>query len=374
MNKKRIVQFGLIGCLVLVLAAGGIWAYKKGKISSKADVLAVAPLNLTAVLPSVADDVAQNHWAQSYVDAVTQSKYGAAKNEPIIALYPADANGLVKFLPDSAITNEQVAFYMVRLKGINPGGACSGMVYKDVTSSSNYAWACPQIETAAQLGYFNGTPFAPTTPSGYFSPGSQLNVSIFKTILTNAGVTANTPPGYTCNDSCIPCNDSCITSRVIAAAFMAYNTGIATAAMSSGDACGDNCLVSQPAVAGVTSTGTDVYPSVYLQWNFPSDPNAGFDLGYEIWRLDPGASEYNLLYTQDPPEQGMEEASDLGMFYDKSVAKGQKYTYMVLLMNRVGDYSNSANPPSPTQLSKSGLIKRAYASGTAPAQVNIQVP
>ena len=210
-------------------------------------------------------------------------------------------------MPDSPITNEQVAFYMVRLKGINPGG-CGGMVYKDITSSSNYAWACPQIETVAKLGYFNGTAWAPTNPAGYFSPGSQFNVAVLKKILTNAGITTNTPPGYTCGDTCL-------TSRASAAAYMAYNAKL---------------------------PGESPYPSVYLQWNFPSDPNAGFDFGYEVWRYDPVTADYSLVYTQDPPEQGMEEASDLGMFYDKTVFPGQTFTYKVLLMNRAGDYSDAA--------------------------------
>lgn len=86
--------------------------------------------------------------------------------------------------------------------------------------------------------------------------------------------------------------------------------------------------------------GESPYPSVYLQWNFPSDASAGFDFGYEVWRSDPSNPEFTLQYTQDPPEEGMEEASDLGMFYDKSVAPSQTYTYKVLLMNRAGDYSN----------------------------------
>jgi hypothetical protein len=377
MTKKRLLQFGIIGCLVLVLAAGGFWAYRKGKLGTKADVLNVAPLNLTAVLPSAADDMPQNHWAQKYVDAIIKNAtFGAGKNEQIIAPYLYDSTGTivntpgptvasVKFMPDTPITNEQMAFYMVRLKMISPGG-CTGNVYKDVNSSNSYAWACPQIEAAAKAGYFNGTVFAPTSTPGNFSPGSQFNVSTFKKILTNAGVGTASPPGYTCTDSCI-------TTRVIAAAYMAYNAGLAVASGSSNNSCGDHCLVGQAAAATATSTSNDPYPSVYLQWNFPSDPNAGFDLGYEIWRLDPSASAYNLLYVQDPPEQGMEEGSDLGMFYDKSVAKGQKYTYMVLLMNRVGDYSNSASLP-PTQLAQSGLIRRAHAAGTQPAQVTIQVP
>ncbi len=150
---------------------------KKGKISSKADVLNVAPLNLTAVLPSAADDMPQNHWAQKYVDAmIKNATFGAGKNEQIIAPYLYDATGTivntpgptvasVKFMPDTPITNEQMAFYMVRLEMISPSG-CTGNVYKDVNSSSSYAWACPQIETAAKAGYFNGTAFAPTCKSG----------------------------------------------------------------------------------------------------------------------------------------------------------------------------------------------------------------
>jgi len=326
MTKKRLVQLGVIGCLVLVLAAGGFIAYRKGKLFGRADVLP-NPINLTATLPSAADDMAQNHWAQSYVDAVTKYIYGVGKNEPIMAPIMYDANGLIvntpganvakiNFTPDVPIFNEQVAFYILRLKGISVSG-CSGMVYKDITSSSNYAWACSQIEAAAEAGYFNGTPFAPTTPAGYFNPGSRLNVSIFKKILTNAGVTTNKPDSYPYLNANGTTNDSYITSRVIAAAFIAFNAKL---------------------------SGTSPYPSVYLQWNFPSDPNAGFDFGYEVWRYDPKTADWSLVYVQDPPEQGMEEASDLGMFYDKTVFPGQTFTYKykVLLMNRAGDYSGAS--------------------------------
>ena len=304
MTKKRLLQLGVIGALVIVLAVVGVIKYHGGKFFGKAETLGVAPLNLQAVLPSVADDMAQNHWAQNYVDAVTQAKYGPGKNEALISLSQPDSNGLVTFRPDVPLSNELLAIYLLRLKGLSPT-ACSGKIYKDINSAS---WGpfCADIELAYQLGFFKGTVFSPGASSGYFNPGSQFNVSIFKQILTNAGYTTNTPTGFPCDDTCNP------TTRAHAAAYFAFNANL---------------------------PGESPYPSVYLQWNFPSDPKAGFDLGYEVWRLDPGASEYNLQYTQDPPAEGMEEGSDLGMFYDKSVAPGQTYTYKVLLMNRAGDYS-----------------------------------
>ncbi len=108
-----------------------------------------------------------------------------------------------------------------------------------------------------------------------------------------------------------------------------------------------------------------------LEFSFRSDlrSNAGFDLGYEIWRYDPVTAEYSLVYTQDPPEEGMEEASDLGMFYDTTVSPGQTYTYKVILMNRDGDYSNSTtlNPPITIPAASGGQVSVSNVKTVTPS-------
>ena len=88
-------------------------------------------------------------------------------------------------------------------------------------------------------------------------------------------------------------------------------------------------------------------PSVYLQFDFPQSANAGFDFGYEVQRKFEFESSWKKIWVQDPPEEGMEEASDFGMFYDSSISdtsgwRGRWFDYRVYLFNRAGDHSNYA--------------------------------
>lgn len=276
----------------MVLGAGGLLAYRHGKFFGKAETIGKAPVNLTAVLPSIADDIPQNYWAEKYIVAMED---GGIMNN-----FNLDST----FRPTVEIQRDQLAVWIARIVAggndkVPPGPATP--TFSDVDTAY---WAYKYIEYCKSQGLISGY------SDGTFRPYEKVKLSVLKTILTRMGKGTANPPGLPAGIT-----DSSNVTREIFAAFVAYNLNL---------------------------PGEGDYPSVYLQWNFPVDPNAGFDFGYEIWRLDPGATDWTLLYVEDPPEQGMEVGSDLGMFYDKSMTGGKNYTYNIYLMNRAGDYSAPA--------------------------------
>jgi len=271
-------------------------------------------VNLTAVLPSIADDVVQNYWAEKYIVAVGLPLYGYKLDTTIMNNY-SDST----FRADVQPKRDVLAVYLIRAARLAPCcvgnvttdcSICKNRTFNDV-SADNWAW--PYIDAMVEHGYMSGYAVDNT-----FRPSETFKISVLKKVLFNMGIANAYPPGlqehYT-NEHKITLTDDFIVTREMMAAFLAYNLKL---------------------------PGESDYPSVYLQWLFPIDPNAGFDFGYEIWRFDPGATDWSLLYVQDPPEQGMEVGSDLGMFYDKSVAGGKTYSYNVYLFNRDGDYSAPA--------------------------------
>jgi hypothetical protein len=298
MTKRKLVQLGIIGCLVLILGIGGYLGWRK--IAIKADVLP-NPLNLTATLPGAADDILYNHWAFKYVDAVI-------KDGTIMPIYnktDCQEGGVCEFRPNYTISRDQIAVYAVRIKGIAtcPHPQCE-QTFSDVPPSH---WAYPYIEAAYRAGLLSGVASDP------YEPAETVQVLDIRRVLRNCGYSSATtvnPPGLPSDIT----NTSDLT-RVVTAAYIAYNMNLA---------------------------GDDPFAAVYLQWDFPEDPNAGFDFGYEVWRHSTGEAEATLLYVQDPPEEGLEEGSDFGMFYDKTVEGGKTYTYYVKIFNRAGDYSAPA--------------------------------
>lgn len=311
MTKKKLVQFGIVGALVVILAAGGFWAYKKGHLFGKADVLSVAPVNLTATIPGLADDVNYRHWAYTYIDAVFKTKTDIEEDETqtIMSNYPD-----LLFRPSAPVSRDQAAVYIARALNIPKCGSNCPVSFADVPRDY---WAYPYIEALYQGGYIDGYGYA----GANWNPSEKANVGFFRKIFDRANLPFDNPPGkdwdyYT------------YLTRDKMASLIAYNLEL---------------------------PGDEPYPSVYLQWDFPESEEAGFDFGYEVWREEQFPSYEDrgpqLFYVYDPPEQGLEEASDFGMFYDKDIKNEDTppsknwagwYTYTVYLFNRDGEYSAPA--------------------------------
>jgi hypothetical protein len=311
MTKKRLVQLGVVGALVIVLAVVGVIKYHGGKFFGKAETLGVAPVNL----------IVQNYWAEKYIVAVEQPNFGASGTEKIMTNYTDST-----FRSDLEINRGTLAVYLGRAIKTKP--CCNDIYTEDCRScstyqrfsdvsltDSNWTWAWPYIEALAQDGILGGY------PDGTFRPFEKVKISTLRTLLQRVKYANVYPPGlqehYANEHKTTPLTDDSFVTREMMAAFVAYNLKL---------------------------PGESDYPSVYLQWLFPIDPNAGFDFGYEIHRNPPFPvdEQGKDFYVQDPPEQGMEEGSDLGMFYDKSMTGSGTYTYYVYLFNRDGDYSAPA--------------------------------
>ncbi|MBM2820713.1 MAG: hypothetical protein HW405_473 [Candidatus Berkelbacteria bacterium] len=301
MTKRKIVQLGITGAMVVVLAAAGVWALRSGRLGTKADVL-VAPMNLTVTIPGVADDpVNYTYPFYTYIDAVTSKTASVDNNSPIMTMYVSSVDGSKTFRPLNTAGKDQLAVWMLRALNIPKCSQDCAQNFVDVPKSH---WAYPYIQALYQQGVLGGLWRSDST-GAYYDPANTATVYQLKKMFNNLRIAPANPPGVT-----IPPDSSNLT-RQVAAGLLAHNFHF---------------------------PGEARAPSIFLQWDFPTDTNSGFDWGYEVWRQKTGETEPTLLYVQEPPEQGMEEGSDMGMFYDTSVLANSNYTFTIKIFNRDGEY------------------------------------
>ena len=216
--------------------------------------------------------------------------------------------GGTHFYPDELMDRRWGAFYLARALNVQPCFGCS-VSFSDVSASD---WFGPYMEALYRGGYLDG--YSP----GLFGPNEYASVAMFSKALLRANYPFNPPPEGTYWDF-DPASQLTLVTRAGAAAMLAYNMHLPV----------------DP-------------PSVYLQFDFPENADAGFDFGFEVYRKYEFDTDWTRMYVADPPEQGMEEASDFGMFYDKTIADtpnwgGHFFYYRVVLFNRNGDRSSPAD-------------------------------
>ena len=223
MTKRKLVQLAIVVCLVLALGIGGYFGWRKFAI--KADVLAT-PLNLTATLPGVADDVIYDHWAFKYIDAVTK-KVAEPKNDPrinkLMNFYFKYVDGEVSswdFRPAEQLNRVQLATTASRIAYIqgkvsNPNPKCTQQIFEDVPTDSG---ECGYINLAHHIGWVSKGNCPQTGSKPNFCPLDLATIKEFKDVLTKAGYPINNPPG-------VSFNDGSWATRDIIAGLLAYNMG-----------------------------------------------------------------------------------------------------------------------------------------------------
>lgn len=79
---------------------------------------------------------------------------------------------------------------------------------------------------------------------------------------------------------------------------------------------------------------------VLLTWDAPPDADGNpMELGFEVWRQKQGDADPELIWAVDPPEEGIEEATDGGILTDENVLLNTTYTYTVYSVDKEGDRS-----------------------------------
>lgn len=321
LSSKRSKIMAVIGLGVLFLGLGFLgWQVKGGKLFSRADVLSgdpgslpSAPQNLEVFYPSVADDVPQNFWAYKYIDAMAKTQPGY--DGPIMGFVGSSDSS--NWAPQESQTKERALVHVVKALKIPP---CSDSIcplrFSDVPSTS---WSAPYIRAADKAGLLKcnamtGTTWCPVATS-IFNPtqsggatSDPLRALFITTLLYNAGKPYAYPTGAAYN------NASPLT-RAITAAILASNLNL---------------------------PGDLPKPNILLRFQYPESEATGFDLGFEVYRKKAFESESTLLFSQAPPEEGMVEGSDFGLFYDTSLEWNTSYYYDVYLINRDGEYSTAA--------------------------------
>lgn len=346
MGRRRLVQFGILGLALAALAVGGVFLAKKGKIFTKADTivgdvagtLPGAPQSLEATLPSVADDIPQNHWAYKYISAVLKFKpkqFGLAGEITAPFFLTEDqfnnppTTEAVNFLPTLAARKDAVVVWTIRALGIAPDNSCgqsNDIKYTDFKCADfGYAY----VNAAHKKNLFWG--LSEDNSTGAFSPSSQPKANFILQMIRNYDVyQGGTYPHEYPPDAAGRINDATPITREIVATLLAYNLKMP----------GDNSA-----------------PGFVFRFLYPQSADTGFDLGFELYRQKAGDTEAVCLFSQAPPEEGMVEGADFGLAYDQSDGTGKncsqdatvpalqwgaQYTYYVYLINRDGQYTNAA--------------------------------
>jgi len=158
MTKRKLVQFGIVGIVILGVVVFGFFAYHKGGFLSKADTLGIQSQNLTATIPFVANDVSRDYWAYNYIDAVTKRGSGklTAENPNLVIMenYIAGQDGIHqggdKFYPDELMDRRWGVFYLSRALNIQPCFGCT-VSFADVSPSDWFGLIWKQCGVVAIL-------------------------------------------------------------------------------------------------------------------------------------------------------------------------------------------------------------------------------
>lgn len=327
LSSKRSKITAVAGLLAILLVVGLLgWGFKTGKIKTRADVLTVAggPQKLQGFFPSVANDIPQGHWSYKYIEAVLKYKVPAtgAYFMTQMADYAPD-NGIddTFFDPDQVLTRPELAVYATKIANIAPKSSCLSGYYRDIDAGGNpnLPWACGYIEAAADAGLLANV-VDPAHQNKCFMGEENgscktlvgSTVGELKKILINAGypnASVELPPEMP------DLWDSRELDREHMAALAAYNMKLPT---------------------------VEPKPNLLLRFEYPNDPQYGFDFGFELYRKGEGEAEPSLLLSQAPPEGGMVEEADFGLAYDNLASWNARYIYYVYLINREGEYSDPA--------------------------------
>lgn len=303
--------------LLAVIGTGGYFAWRKGKLTTKAETTSPT---VEVQLASFANDVRYNHWAYKYMEAVTRKKFGPNQDQAIINKYPDGT-----FRPDLLIDRASLAVFAARTLNILPCDTCA-QDFADVPRSN---WAFGYIEALYHYnqsssrpdGLFSCRPMPGYTwcflessrPQRNFYPaaGSDPSNPIYGYGLTTV-LFYNT--GRTYSYPTTAYNDNSPLTRVLTAALITYNFHL-------------------PA--------DDPVPTVYFHLVYPEDSPAGFDFGYEVWRKGLDGADDSLIWVEEPPKEGVQTEPSLSPAYDRTVVPGKTYTYDINIFDREGFYVNS---------------------------------